>query len=598
MRTTFTFEPEHYLRELRSVIREIESLETLEPRELDRIVRRHPKGGKAVLSKSEIIRGYRFIAEREGWDPEASGFIARLRKKPIRTLSGVAPVTVLTKPFPCPGKCIFCPNDVRMPKSYLSSEPGAQRAASHAFDPYLQTYFRLRTFQNTGHRIDKVELIVLGGTWSFYPEPYQIWFMKRCFDALNDFGARQDPAEIRRADALDFEDLEEEIDGERFERTYNQVVGEFLREAQEGRLEDQREAGRWEELFEVQRLNETGNARCVGLVLETRPDHISEDEVLRLRKLGATKVQIGFQSLSDEVLRLNRRGHDVEATRRAMELLRQAGLKIHAHWMPNLYGSSPTKDLEDFRKMFEDPAFRPDELKIYPCSLIETAELMAYYRDGRFKPYEERELMEVLVGCLECVPRYCRLTRIIRDIPSQDIVVGNKLTNFRQLAEQSLLAQGGRCRDIRSREIRGQAVAFEDLRLRAEEYDTRVSREIFLEYVTDADEIAGFLRLSLPRRPPFIPELAPSAIIREIHVYGAMAGLGQPAQGKAQHLGLGRRLTAEAQRRAAEARFRDLAVISSVGTREYYRGLGFLDGELYQHRPVASMSQDSQKENL
>ncbi|MCB1037339.1 MAG: tRNA uridine(34) 5-carboxymethylaminomethyl modification radical SAM/GNAT enzyme Elp3, partial [Acidobacteria bacterium] len=484
-----------------------------------------------------------------------------------------------------PGKCIFCPSDVRMPKSYLASEPGAQRAASHAFDPYLQTYFRLRTYRNIGHRVDKVELIVLGGTWSFYPEAYQVWYIKRCFDALNDFGRREDPELLQEADALDFSTLPEQLDGADLERSYNQVVTEFLRRAQDGQLDDPGEEARWEELFEAQRLNETREARCVGLVLETRPDHVSEAEVLRLRRLGATKVQIGFQSLSDEVLKLNRRGHDVAATRRAMELLRQVGFKIHAHWMPNLYGSDPSADLADFERIFEDPAFRPDELKIYPTSLVDTAELMAYYRDGRWRPYREDELLEVLVGCLERVPPFCRLTRIIRDIPSQDIVVGNKLTNFRQLAERALEARGGRCRDIRSREVRGRAVRPEELRLEAVEYDSPVSREVFLQFVTEADEIAAFLRLSLPARPPLVEELAGAAIIREIHVYGAMAGIGQPSDGKAQHLGLGRLLVEKAVTRAA-AGFTRLAVISSVGTREYYRGLGFEDGELYQHRPI------------
>ncbi|MCH9652146.1 MAG: tRNA uridine(34) 5-carboxymethylaminomethyl modification radical SAM/GNAT enzyme Elp3 [Deltaproteobacteria bacterium] len=582
----YEFQPELYLPELKAVIREVEALETLEPKLLDRIVRRHPKGGKAVFSKSEIIRGYRWLALQEGRDPEAGNFIARLRKKPIRTLSGVAPVTVLTKPFPCPGKCIFCPNDVRMPKSYLSNEPGAQRAANHAFDPYLQTYFRLRTFHNTGHRVDKVELIVLGGTWSFYPEEYQVWFIKRCFDALNDFGSREDPEAIRDASALGFEELDEEIDGSVLQQTYNQVVSGYLRERQEGQLLPPEETASWGDLKAVQEINEGRPARCVGLVLETRPDHISPEEVIRLRRLGATKVQIGFQSLSDEVLAANKRGHDVAATRRAMVLLRQGGFKLHAHWMPNLYGSSPGADVEDFQRLFGDPDFRPDELKVYPCSLIESAELMSYYRNGSWQPYSEQELLEVLVRCLELTPEYCRLTRIIRDIPSQDILVGNKLTNFRQLAEQELARRGGRSRDIRSREVRGRPVEDGDLSLRAVEYETPVGREIFLQFVTTDDYLAGFLRLSLPQQPSFIEEIAASAMIREIHVYGALAGLGKEAGVKAQHRGLGRRLTDEALRRAAAAGFNDLAVISSVGTRHYYRGLGFEDGELYQHRRI------------
>jgi len=589
-RSTYEFHPQDHIPELTAVIREVEDLElgdleTVEPRVLDRIIRRHPKGGKAVFSKAEIIRGYRWLAEQEGEAPD-EGFIAKIRKKPVRTLSGVAPVTVLTKPFPCPGKCIFCPNDVRMPKSYLSSEPGALRAAGHAFDPYLQTYFRLRAFHSIGHRVDKVELIVLGGTWSFYPEDYQVWFIKRCFDAMNDFGHREDPLHFRLADAPAFEEPTEEVDGADLERTYNQVVTEFLRDHQKGKLEAHAETATWEELGAAQLLNEGRTARCVGLVLETRPDHISEAEVIRLRRLGATKIQIGFQSLSDEVLALNNRGHDVDATRRAVTLLRHAGFKLHAHWMPNLYGSSPEKDVQDFRRMFEEAAFRPDELKIYPCSLVETAELMTYHQDGRWSPYTEEELMDVLVGCLERVPAYCRLTRIIRDIPSQDIVVGNKLTNFRQLAEEELRRRGGRCQDIRSREVRNRVLRRRDLSLETLEYETPVGKEVFLQFVTEEDEIAGFLRLSLPATTSFVEELAGSAVIREIHVYGAVAGIGQPSGGKAQHLGLGRQLAEAAESLAAAEGFENLAVISSVGTRHYYRGLGFRDGDLYQHRPV------------
>jgi elongator complex protein 3 len=534
--------------------------------------------------------------------------IPRLRKKPVRTLSGVATVTVLTKPFPCPGRCIFCPNDVRMPKSYLSDEPGAQRAAQHAFDPYLQTYFRLRALSNIGHPVDKVELIVLGGTWSFYPEAYQIWFVLRCFEALNDFvpgtAGAGDPASPLAPGALPFDQL----DGDRAaeirpangdaasvaetaaqinDRTgYNRTVASFLRRHHDGKLLDTSETATWEQLEAAQTTNERAAARCVGLVLETRPDHLDEDEVLRLRRLGATKVQIGFQSLSDEVLALNHRGHDVDATRRAVTLLRHAGFKLHAHWMPNLYGSSPDLDLEDFQRIFDQPELRPDELKIYPCSLIESAELIDYYRRGDWRPYTDEELTDVLVGCLERVPPWCRITRVIRDIPSQDIVVGNQRTNFRQLAEQALARRGGCCRDIRSREIRGRQVEGEGLHLRAHSYSTGVGEEVFLEYVDGEERIAGFLRLSLPREESFVEELAASAMIREVHVYGALAGLGEAAEGRAQHQGLGRQLIEEAARRATAAGYRNLAVISAIGTREYYRRQGFGDGRLYQHRAL------------
>ena len=321
-------------------------------------------------------------------------------------------------------------------------------------------------------------------------------------------------------------------------------------------------------------------------MVETRPDHLTADEVVRIRRLGATKVQIGYQSLSDEVLAANHRGHDVAATRRAMRLLRGAGLKIHAHWMPNLYGSSPQRDVEDFERIFADPDFRPDELKIYPCSLIASAELMRYWRDGRWRPYDHDELLEVLVECLRRTPEYCRLTRIIRDIPGTDIVAGNRKTNFRELAEGELARRGPPARDIRAREVRHREVDPDEVELREARYATSVGEERFLQCVTHDDRLAAFLRLSLPAAPVEIGEIATSAMIREVHVYGRLVGLGERRAGRSQHLGLGSLLIERAAALAGRAGFADLAVISAVGTRDYYRRLGFRDGELYQHREL------------
>ncbi len=582
------FEPHRHERELVAIIRDIQTEEQLDARALNRIVRRHPKGRGSAFSKSEIIRGYRFFRERYGFGDEAS-FLEKVRMKPVRTQSGVAPVTVLTKPYPCPGKCIFCPNDVRMPKSYLAREPGAQRAAQHRFDPYAQTASRLHAFHYTGHVVDKVELIILGGTWSFYPEPYQIWFVKRCFDAMNDFVAdRASIGGMPRLESgpIDFGEVGEEVTGRTMERTYNQVIADFLGQRLGGRLLDESEDASWEELTAAQRRNETEEARCVGLVVETRPDHISEDEVIRIRRLGATKVQIGFQSLSDEVLKLNRRGHDVAATRRAVDLLRQAGFKLHAHWMPNLHGSDPEADVEDFRRLFTDPDFRPDELKIYPCSLIETAELMQRYEDGSWRPYTEDELLAVLTACLVEVPPYCRVTRMIRDIPGDDILAGNKTTNFRQVVEGELARRGLASRDIRAREIRGQPVDVDELRLESLEYESSTGREVFLQFLAKEDRLVGFCRLSLPEGSVFVDEIARSAMIREIHVYGVVVAIGAQRRGRSQHLGLGRKLVDAAADLARRHGYEDLAVISSVGTREYYRRLGFVEDGLYQHRPL------------
>ena len=466
---------------------------------------------------------------------------------------------------------------------------------------------RLQTYHNLGHSTDKIEIIILGGTWSFYPETYQIWFIKRILDALHDFGKGIDErgavaAALRERSMFAGEPVSNvTIQGASLTTSYNRTVQEIYAEEmhrsrgiaaeianglRERSVVD--EYASWAELETAQRENETAACRAVGVVIETRPDHISETEVIRIRRLGCTKVQIGIQSLDDRVLAMNKRGHDVAATRRAIKLLRKAGFKIHAHWMPNLYGSSPGDDLDDYDRLFGDRDFKPDELKIYPCSLIESAELMQQYQAGEWKPYTHDELLDLLVECFKRTPEYCRLTRVIRDIPGTDIVDGNKVTNFRQLVERELAARGERSVDIRAREIGVKRVSESDLRLDRFSYESSIGDEIFLQVITDERDIAGFLRLSTPRasETPLTEELRGAAMIREVHVYGLALGIGSEQAGRAQHVGLGTRLIENAAEIAAARGFRRLAVISSIGTRGYYRARGFRDGELYQFRDL------------
>lgn len=576
-----------------------------------RLTRAHPRpDGSGLYSRPQLVEAYRAFAGQDGLPPLDEAVLVKLRRKPMRTMSGVTPVTVLTKPFPCPGECIFCPNDIRMPKSYLVDEPGAQRAEQNSFDPYLQTYTRLLTYQSMAHPTDKIEVIILGGTWSFYPETYQIWFVKRIFDALHDFGRGID----RRAEVWQHIKAQSQfhpdapkpnvtVQGLTLERTYNQVVQQIYAEELRRSRELAREVARgdvprspvdeyatWEELEAAHRENETAACRVVGLVIETRPDHISAEEVLRVRRLGCTKVQIGFQSLNEVVLRKNRRGHTVQKTAEAVALLRRAGFKIHAHWMPNLYGSDPEQDVQDYLKLFNDPRFCPDELKVYPCSLIESAELMQYYEKGLWRPYTHDELLEVLVRAFTHTPEYCRLTRVIRDIPSTDIVVGNQLTNFRQIVDDTMRKRGLRSGDIRAREIRHDRVGIEELKQDIVWYSTSTSEEAFIQYITEDRRIAAFLRLSLPHEPhsPITPELAGCAIIREVHVYGQSLGIGEVREGKAQHAGLGKQLIERAADLAQLRGYARLAVISAIGTREYYRKRGFYEDGLYQVRPLGN----------
>jgi len=565
---------------------------------IEKELRRISKLAKVSLPQDIFVQVYREVAGTEGLPPLSGSSMARIRLKPMRSLSGVQTVSVLTKPFPCPGQCIFCPNDIRMPKSYIASEPGAQRAERNSFDPYLQTYSRLEALRNMGHEPSKIEIIVLGGTWSYYPESYQIWFIHECFRALNDFADGIDEREslrklirnsvhsLHRAENRVVDSQEIAIDGLDLAEKYNQVVSKHYLEPEirsEGGILVRREQKTWEELELQQERNVHSTCKNVGLTIETRPDNISEAEVTRIRRLGCTRAQIGFQSLSDEVLKLNKRGHDVGATRRAVKLLRQAGFKIHAHWMPNLYGSDLDKDKAEYLQLFSDPDFMPDELKIYPCALIPSAELMQNYERGEWQPYSQEELEDLIAFCLTNTPEWVRLTRVIRDIPSTETHLDSFKTNLRQIVQQRLEKNRVEQRDIRSREIGKQSPKL-PIQLVSQGYQTSSSQEYFLQHTDANNRILGFLRLSLPLRESYIPELSKNAIIRELHVYGQVEALGQDGEGQTQHRGLGKQLLLAAEQLSKEEGFERISVISAIGTREYYEKQGFRMGKWYQEK--------------
>ncbi len=527
---------EQYEPDLVALIERIAAAENLSPDQVSRLVARYPRDGRELFAKDQLVRGYRELIARGTVTPSRET-LARLRAKPTRTLSGVAPVTVLTKPFPCPGECIFCPEFSSMPKSYLPDEPGALRAEQLKFDPYLQTALRIRAMENIGHNTDKVELLILGGTWSYYPADYQEWFIRRCLDAMNG----EDSATLKAA----------------------------------------------------QRRNETAPHRNVGLVIETRPDYIDRAEVIRLRRLGVTKVQIGVQSLDDDLLLRNKRGHTVEQTRQAFRLLRAGGLKIHAHWMPNLLGATPDSDRADFARLWDDPALRPDELKIYPCSLIANTELYQRWLNGEYRPYTDQELIDLIADCKARVPPYCRINRVMRDIPAGHVVAGSTRSNLRETVQRMMRARGQHCQCIRCREVRGEKVSAEALVLQELAYDTDTTAEHFLAFVTPEPGrgqagplLAGFLRLSLPREQRLLEEIGGAAMIREVHIYGPALEIGVESVGQAQHAGLGTRLIERGTEIARQAGFKRLAVIAATGTRNYYRARGFELGELYMVRDI------------
>ena len=500
---------------------------------LTQLIMQYVRDGDQLTPQHKVVDAYRQLVDRGDIRFDRIVF-ERLKLKPVRTSSGVAPVAVLTGPYPCPGKCIFCPEAQGFPKSYLPLEPGAQRAANHRFDPFKQTASRIKTLEHNGHATDKIELLILGGTWSAYPHNYQERFVQRCLDAMN--GAES------------------------------------------------------ASLIEAQKTNETAEHRNVGLVMETRPDHVTLDEVKRLRWLGATKVQMGVQSLDDKILDANCRGHTVEDSRRAVRLLRLAGFKLHLHWMPNLLGATPASDTEDFKQLWDDPAFRPDELKLYPCSLIEGTELYNRYEHGEYRPYTNEELVEILVVSKSIVPPYCRINRVIRDIPANYIVAGSTTSDLRMVAQREMKRRGLQCQCIRCREVRADKIDATQLRLDTLTYATDVTTEYFLSFVTPRNKIAGFLRLSLPStsasRGEILDEVRGSAMIREVHIYGPALELGAESSGEAQHAGLGVRLIDQAMHIARGAGLHRIAVISAIGTRGYYRKQGFELGELYMARAL------------
>ena len=536
-------------------------------------------------------------------------FIRSVRMKPRRTASGVATITVITRPHTCSSNCIYCPCDLRMPKSYLANEPACQRAELTFFDPYVQVAARLQALHQMGHSTDKVELIVLGGTWSDYPESYQYWFIKELFRALNEwpnapshiqerldwytsFGLQNSDEAlssfVAKQQAAVFEDA----------ATYNQAFHKLYDTSQPHQSAWSKMQSTYDELVEQQHVNETAAARVVGLVIETRPDTITPDNLRMFRQLGCTKIQIGIQSTRQEILDANKRQMSAAQIKRAFSLIRLYGFKIHSHLMVNLLGATPEADKQDFKTFVTDPGFLPDEIKLYPCALVAGTQLVQKYREGAWQPYAKDELVDVLVQDVLTTPPYVRISRMIRDISATDILVGNKHTNLRQMVEQELTSEdvASRVQEIRFREINQQQVRAAELTLQDFTYTTAVSDEHFLQWVTADNKIAGFCRLSLPHWDKLTAGACDvtanellvqpgQAMIRELHVYGQALSLGSEGM-SAQHQGLGQKLLAKASSIATDAGYTSLNVISSIGTRAYYRAQGFTDAGLYQQKAL------------
>ncbi len=486
--------------------------------------------GLKVVPSNVKIMSYASPGEREK-------LIHVLCKKSSRSLSGILVVAVMAPPSSCPGKCIYCPGGVSSPKSYTGHEPATLRAIENNYDPFLQVKSRLEQFKRMGHRVEggKVKLVIMGGTFLALPEDFQEFFVKRCLDAIID------------------------------------VTSSSLDEAKE--------------------LAEKSKIRNVGITIETRPDYCREHHVDKMLQLGATKVELGVQTIYDEIYSLIQRGHSVGDVVDAFRIAKDAGLKVTAHIMPNLPGSTPERDVEAFRTIFYDPRFKPDSLKIYPCLVLEGTKLYDMYKKGEYEPYPLEKVVEIIAQAKKMIPYWVRIQRVQRDIPARLIVSGVKRSNLRELVLQKLKSEGSRCRCIRCREIGryvqkgGAPPSPDEIKLYVERYNASEGEEYFISYETeDQRALVGFIRMRVPSEKAHRPEVSKrcSVIIRELRVYGPLVPLGEQLEDAWQHKGYGERLLADAERIAKEeCDAKKILVLSGLGVKEYYYRHGYKKDGVY-----------------
>lgn len=460
-----------------------------------------------------------------------------LKRKPVRTASGVSPVAIMTSPHMCPhGKCLYCPggpaSEFSSAQSYTGHEPAAARAVQNEYDPYGQVTLRLHQLREIGHPVDKIELILMGGTMTARSHDYQEWFVKRALEAMNEYDLSQDPAPSQgnfSPSSPSFNYLED-------------VIAE----------------------------NETGDIRCIGITFETKPDWCDPEQINRMLKLGGTKVEVGVQTTYDQINREMHRGHGTKASIDANQRLRDAAFKVGFHMMPGQPGMTLDMCREDFRRLFEHPQWRPDYLKIYPTLVVRGTRIYDDWKRGDYEPLTNEEAAELVAEIKSMIPPYTRLQRVQRDIPADFIDAGVWKSNLRQLARERMESHGWTCDCIRCREVGLNDESPTDITLDTYSYEAAGGMEHFISYEDRSkDLLVGFCRLRFPNQP-VRRELTDAALVRELHVYGAEAELGESGT-DFQHQGFGEGLLKEAERQAENAGFQKISVISGIGAREYYR---------------------------
>ena len=528
----------------------IENIEKIKTSEDLNIFKRSlaKKYGFSILLNSDILRDYfSFIEEKKissTWlEKNNEKFLALLKKRAVRTLSGIAPVAVLTKPYPCPGSCAYCPQKPNVPVSYLPNEPAVMRALRLDYNPYLQTIFRLKALENNGHEPNKIELIVIGGTWSYLDNKYKYWYLASCFKAANDYKKIRHKIIITKS--------LKSVAPQGFSAN-------FIKKEQS--LKELKKV-----LQREQKRNEKAEYSIIGLTLETRPDYLDEKELRQMRELACTRVEIGVQAIDDDILKLNKRGHGVKEIIAATKKLKQFGFKVTYHFMPALPGSNPDKDIAMFYDLYHQADFQPDQIKFYPTTVVKDSLLYRWWRQGKYQPYTDQELERVIIESKKVAPVYTRIIRLIRDIPGESIEAGNKITNLRQVMK----SKGVKCNCIRCREVKKAEIKKDNLKLNVLKYPASGGNEYFISFDSkDGKTLYGFCRLRIDFSSPVAP-----ALIRELHVYGQLVPVG--ASARVQHLGLGKKLMARAEEIAQQEGANLIAVISGVGVRNYYRKLGY-----------------------
>lgn len=491
--------------------------------------------------------------------------------KPTRTISGVAPLAIMTAPFPCPharsgGPCIMCPGGPNsefgeVPQSYTGKEPATMRGIRNNYDAYLQIFNRLEQYILLGQNCEKAEVILMGGTFPSFPLGYQEEFVKFAFKALNDFS--------------------ELFYDQKNKTGFNYLKFKEFFELPAKDLHDQNRIKRiHERLFKIknktkttleteQTRNETAKIRCIALCIETRPDYGFLEQGNQMLKLGCTRVELGIQSTYDKVLKKIKRGHTTADTKKAIRILKDLGFKVAGHYMPGLPGVDHDQDLQGMKLLFEDADYKPDMLKIYPCMVVKGTRLYKEYKKGKFTPLTAEEAAKLIVEFKKFIPEYCRIQRVQRDIPTYQIEAGVEMTNLRQYLHNHFQVK---CRCIRCREPKGEKINWKKAEIKVNEYTASKGKEFFISAEAD-DRLIGFCRLRFPAETLRKEITAKSALIRELHVYGTATALGEA--GAVQHQGWGKRLMQKAEELALAAGKNKLVVISGVGAREYYRKLGY-----------------------